>query len=89
MWILAGSAAKDRIAYSTTGYFADGEKTAIVSAEALESAKTFELCSVENEICIYRGKVQKFINEHGTFGVLDFSEVTKEGTYRICMGDLQ
>lgn len=81
--------ARDRIAYSTTGYFADGEKTAIVSAEALESAKTFELCSVENGICIYRGKVQKFINEHGTFGVLDFSEVTKEGAYRICMGDLQ
>ena len=79
--------AKDRIAYSTMGYFADGEKTAIVNADI--ECNSFEICKAEDGICVYKGKGKKIIGKHGKFQVLDFSEVKKEGEYYIAIGNVR
>ena len=81
-----------RIAYSYTGYFPQGRKTAIIGlSEELDRAslvdKQFELINAVNGETAYSGKVQMAETAIGKFGIIDFSSYDKVGQYRLsCNG---
>jgi len=78
--------APGRIAYSHTGYLTGGRKTAVVSgAEAAE----FELLRLSGPATKQTRPIRTITGRTGTFGVLDFSDVTKPGTYRLRVGTLE
>ena len=72
----------DRIIYSMSGYFSGGAKTALVSGDVLENEKRFRLVD-ERDRTVRKGKIVPVTTSIGTFGVIDFSGVTKEGCYRL------
>lgn len=74
--------APDTIVLSSAGYFADGKKTAVASLQA----DWFEVYSDVSGECVYKGKVERIVNEKGSFQVLDFTPVTKEGFYYLKAG---
>ncbi|WP_313180717.1 glycoside hydrolase family 9 protein [Lacrimispora sp.] len=77
---------EEEVVYSTTGYFADGRKTAIANTSAKEFEIVKEEDGLEEEVA-YRGQIEKVENHLGSFGVLNFSDLKTEGTYRIRFGN--
>jgi hypothetical protein len=75
---LGWGSALGTVCYSTSGYFADGRKQAIVSS----CEGDFEVLHESDEI-ILSGSVKKLSNEKGSFGIIDFSEITEPGYYRL------
>lgn len=71
-----------RIIHSTGGYLADSQKTAVISGADAEKCGSFNVLD-KNGRTVYEGTVEKVSNRDGSYGVLDFSEVTKAGTYRL------
>lgn len=71
----------ETVIYSTAGYDTAGAKTALITAKA----DRFCL-KKEDGTVVYEGAVQQIENEKGAFGLLDFSDVTEEGVYRIEAG---
>lgn len=78
--------AKDRIVYSTAGYFTAGNKTALVSNPDIG---VFTVVNADNGSDCYQGEVQWMQNKLGKFGILDFSDLEKEGNYYIKAGSLK
>ncbi len=76
---------KDQISYSTTGYWADGAKTAIANAEG----DSFSIVSEDSSEVVYSGQVTYLEYAKASFKVLDFSELKKPGRYIIQMNDIQ
>lgn len=74
-----------RIVFSTVGYFTYGKKTAVFSDPGV---KTFTLVKAANYREVFSGEIQKLTNEKGTFGILDFSQVTEEGSFYLQAGDV-
>lgn len=74
---------KEGIAYSTTGYFADGGKTAVVNT----AAKTFEIVRASDETKVYEGSVTSVKTYTGEFQMIDFSDLKEEGEYKIRFGN--
>ena len=72
----------DKIMFSTGGYRADGGKTAV--SRVTEGC--FQLIDFETGVTVFSDEVKKIENENGCFGVLDFTPVTKEGTYKLKLG---
>ncbi len=68
--------------YSTTGYVLNGKKTAIANTDE----DTFEIMSSDGKV-VKKGVIEKTSNSYGRFGVIDFSDVIKEGEYCIAFGD--
>ncbi|MCR4920219.1 MAG: glycoside hydrolase family 9 protein [Bacteroidaceae bacterium] len=66
------------IVYSMTGYLPEGQKTAIVGDTL---ARTFSLLDAESRMRVYNNKVAIVSGSVGRYGVLDFSEFRREGTY--------
>ncbi|WMJ85357.1 glycoside hydrolase family 9 protein [Anaerocolumna sp. MB42-C2] len=75
----------DGIAYSTSGYFARGDKTAVTGL----SADEFQIIGNNTGITVYKGKVIKRIFSNEEYGILDFSPLSAEGTYYIQVGDFK
>ena len=73
------------VSYSTSGYTASGEKTAVVST----STETFSLVSEADGKTVYTGKVQNKELPAGKFQYIDFSDFCKEGTYFLQVGDFK
>lgn len=69
--------------YATTGYWRDGVKTAIANT----AAERFAIKRAETGETVLEGDVKTVTGYHGKFQILDFSEITAEGTYRIHVGD--
>ena len=74
---------KNTAVYSTAGYFKNGVKTAVANTEA----KSFFILDGNDDHVVYTRQVQEKRNHFGCFGVLDFTEVEKEGIYRIKVGE--
>ncbi|MDF2486120.1 MAG: glycoside hydrolase [Herbinix sp.] len=70
---------KEGIAYSSSGYFLQGQKQAITACEA----EVFQIMDATENKVIYQGIVQKQSYLGEEYSVLDFSCVMKEGSYRI------
>lgn len=75
--------APETAVFSSTGYFTDGHKTAIANTEA----DSFEIVDAETGEAVFSGKVESVHNVHGDFRVMDFSSLTREGSYRIRFGN--
>ena len=81
-----------RIAYSSSGYFTQGQKTAVVNLSDLGRSSSlsegpFQLVHADNGVVAYQGIVQEKETTIGTFGILDFSSYTTAGDYQLsCMG---
>jgi hypothetical protein len=73
---------KDKIAYSTSGYFANGTKTAITGLEE----ERFQLMDAEHHLVIYEGNVKEVTFQGEEYRILDFSTVCTEGNYYLKMG---
>lgn len=69
---------------STAGYWPEGGKTAIAAG----AGNDFRLTDVETGQIVYTGQVRHMENERGRFDVLDFSECTRPGRYRLESGGL-
>src|SRR5258708_1459673 len=67
-----------RISYSHAGYQAGAEKSAV--ANGLD-ASTFQLIDQQTGEVVLSRPIQNTTTHLGTFQVMDFSEVRKEGTY--------
>ncbi|MBP3704210.1 MAG: glycoside hydrolase family 9 protein, partial [Clostridia bacterium] len=73
--------AKGRIAYSMSGYPAAGRKTAVTS----EAAETFRVLNEAGETVLEK-KTELIEDDRGSFTVLDFSEITAPGDYKLACG---
>ena len=81
------------MAYPTSGYFAQGAKTAVfrlpgaVEGKSLGGDRRFRLVDAKSGVTMFAGKAQTRTTTIGTFCVADFSSYTKTGDYRLeCMG---
>lgn len=72
---------KEQAVFPSTGYFTKGGKTAVANTDA----GSFEILDA-SDVVAFSGEVQRVENRHGSFGVLDFSALEKEGEYRIRFG---
>ena len=64
-----------KIAYATTGYFADGEKTAVTAI----ADDTFYIVSDDTGVAVFTGYPRKVMFDKKTWYLLDFSELTTPG----------
>ncbi|MDF2543275.1 MAG: glycoside hydrolase [Herbinix sp.] len=71
------------IAYSTSGYFLTGEKKAIT---AIKDDEFFIINDVNNEV-IFEGTPDICYFQEQEYRILDFSDLSIEGNYRIQIGD--
>lgn len=76
--------AKERIIYSSTGYRPVSKKTAIVNVQ--EHTNTYYIRNAETHEVVYQGTVMPVTSQLGKFHTIDFSSVTKPGTYYIEVG---
>ena len=67
---------------STAGYAADGAKTAVANTVQ----PTFSIVDADTGAQVFEGPVQTVNNRGSAFQVLDFSDLCREGTYRLQMG---
>ncbi len=74
---------EEGIRYSSVGYFPRGTKTAVATTDAA----SFTLLDPDGRT-VYEGPVRRVENERGHFAVLDFSEVTVPGAYRLRAGKI-
>lgn len=74
----------NRIFYATAGYDLAGEKTAVFTA----SADSFSIID-ENGTEILSKNTVPVQNDKGSFSILDFSELSKEGMYCIKSGEVK
>lgn len=74
----------NRIAYSHSGYYIEFEKTAITS---VLNKKTFYVLD-ENEEIVLTKEAQKISSNLGEFFVLNFTEIKKEGFYKVIIDDV-
>lgn len=75
------------IAYSTTGYTTDGNKTAIVDAGLCNQWQQFQLLNSANQQVVYEGKLNREHSTIGEFGVIDFSDFRQPGEYQLRAGN--
>lgn len=73
------------IRLSTAGYWPKGEKRAVAAGAAGE----FSVIEEATGRVVFTGKVIREKNERGSFDVLDFTELTAPGRYRLCSGELE
>ena len=76
------SCEKDRIAYSMSGYHCKGKKTAVANT----GEDFFSLLDEQGREVLRRKAVKKE-DKRGYFEILDFSEITESGYYRLKSGN--
>lgn len=77
--------ARETAAYSTTGYFTDGDKTAVVNTECAQ----FEIVDAADGKTVYQGNVKRIDGPAGEMGVIDFTELQTDGEYKIRFGNYE
>lgn len=80
--VLGWQPAAGTAVFSTTGYWANGVKTAVANTEE----RDFQVVEAETGAVAFAGPVQTVENGHGRFQVLDFTPLTQTGEYRIRLG---
>ncbi len=75
----------DRVAYSHTGYFTDGKKTAVCSPELKGG---FSIREAGTGKKVFSGRIRKVRSTTGEYGLIDFSAVRKPGSYTIDAGGI-
>lgn len=75
-----------RIILSQSGYWADGEKTAIISGSEAENQPVFRIETAAGRT-VFKGRVQPAVTTIGRYGVLDFSDFRTEGNYTLRVGE--
>lgn len=78
--------AENRIIHSTSGYRQDSEKTAIVRVNNHNG--TFKLIDDATSREVHQGNIVKKNTPIGSFEVIDFTNFTQEGKYRISVSDI-
>lgn len=73
--------AENRLAYSSSGYARDGQKTAI-APKALQG-HAFQLIRLADGNVAFEGKAKAVQSSIGEFAELDFSDFQENGTFRI------
>ena len=73
-------AQKKEIVFSHIGYGTNYSKTAILNADEF-SEGMFQLISAETNQVVFEGEILQVATENGVFGLLNFSEWKKEGSY--------
>ena len=87
--------AQGHIAYSFTGYYPQGRKTAVVNLPDITSNATspsdchFQLIDARSGNTVYDDTVRVRQTTTGTFGILDFSPFTQEGEYWLTCNGLK
>lgn len=76
------------IAHSNSGYAADGTKTAIIAGSHKGKIKNFSLVDAATGAIAATFPVKYASTTTGTYGMLDFSDFTEPGTFRIVAGNL-
>ena len=74
---------KNHIAYSMSGYYCKGKKTAVANT----GSDTFCVLD-EAGHSILSKETRKVKDQRGSFEILDFSEITSEGMYRLKSGEI-
>ena len=81
---------ENRIVYSSSGYMKDGTKTAIAHPQLGESENSsFSLIDSSSGKTVYSGKVTKQNTSIGEFGVLDFSDFRKIGSFKLKLNQIE
>lgn len=80
--------AEHTIAYSTTGYTMNSQKTAIVNAELCKSRKHFQLLAPTGNQVVFEGTLKREQTSIGEFGIIDFTAFNRPGEYRLRVGDI-
>ncbi len=78
--------APENIAYNHAGYRPGRKKTAIAS---IDGAPTFQLIEARTGRAVLEKEIAAIRNPQGDFAVMDFSEVTDEGTYLLRRGSAE
>ena len=73
--------APGRIIYSTTGYFSEGEKTAILSTTDGRDNEGFRLLDAHTGRTVYQGTLRTETTTIGTYRILDFTPFHTPGEY--------
>ena len=76
--------AENRIIFSTTGYGAESEKSAIVRINGHDGK--FQLIDNTTSQAVYEGSIKSVKTALGSFETVDFSDFKKEGKYSIRVG---
>lgn len=81
--VVHGWMCKDGTAvYSTSGYLPVGAKSAIANTDET----SFSIVDCKDGATVFQGGVEKVEAFGGRFGILDFTPLTRCGTYRIVLG---
>lgn len=78
-----------RIVYSTSGYLPNGHKTAIVSQSVADANSHFEIVDAESGRRVFKGSIVPQTTTVGSFGVIDFSDFDRTGTFILKVGSLE
>jgi hypothetical protein len=78
--------AENRIIFSTTGYRADSEKSAIIRVNNHDGK--FQLLDYTTYQVAYEGKIHAVKTPIGDFETIDFTDFKREGQYLIRVGDI-
>jgi len=78
--------AGNRIIYSTTGYRAESEKSAIVRVD--NNNGKFQLVDYSTSQVVYAGKIEPGKTDIGDFETIDFTGFQREGQYQIRVGSV-
>lgn len=80
--VLGWQCQKGSVSFSTTGYWADGKKTAVANT----AEKEFEILNAQTKDVAFKGEIRKVENQKGSFSLIDFSALTIPGCYQIRFG---
>jgi len=78
--------AGDRIIFSTSGYRPESKKTALTSVK--QHNGKFQLIDYTTLQVAYEGEIKPATTYIGNFQTMDFTDFTKEGQYRLRVGDI-
>ena len=82
--------AEGHIAYSHSGYYTQGAKTALIKLPETQPLTSIP-CQLEeagSSTIVYTGTAKATTTTIGTFGVMDFTPVSQPGNYRLTCGNV-
>ncbi|GAB4014965.1 glycoside hydrolase family 9 protein [Spirosoma migulaei] len=81
--------APNSIVYSTSGYMAQGQKTAITNWTKDKPNSRFQLINEATHQVAYESNAKPVQTSTGAYEVLDFSDFKKAGTYHLVLGPMK
>ncbi|MDR3140690.1 MAG: glycoside hydrolase family 9 protein [Tannerellaceae bacterium] len=80
---------KDKIIYSTSGYLANGPKSAIITVDGSLAGTPFSLLDASTGSPVYTGKVTATATTLGNFYLADFTPYNGSGEYTVKVKDVE